>query len=231
MADDGLATDPAAFWNRRHDLSIAPITDEDVRQRAVGRGRHLVLLARVTDDAVLSRIEPILNRLDGFDCFAAQPTRNLHITVKVLGNVVENPQSEVEFAPREETELVEKLGSALDGAAPFTVEVPRLNLFPDVVYAEVADDGRFATLNHRVCSITGVPVRERDRTGFVPHLTLGHFTRREGYERLLQYLEENRSLDLPPVPVSDLELVALDFSDERFPPYETVRTYSLSGPA
>jgi 2'-5' RNA ligase len=229
MADDGLASDPATFWKQRHELSPSPITEEDVRQRAVGRGRHLVLLAHITDDAVLSRIAPALNRLDEFGCFAAAPTRYLHVTVKVLGDVVENPQDEAEFAPEEETELVEKLGSALDGAAPFTVEVPRLNLFPDVVYAEVADEGRFAALNHRVCSIDGVPVRERDRD-FIPHLTLGHFTRRNGYERLCQYLERNRSLDLPPIPVSDLELVALDFSDGRFPPYETVRTYDLSGP-
>ncbi|QLD86354.1 2'-5' RNA ligase family protein [Natronomonas halophila] len=230
MADDGLASNPATFWNRRHELSLAPITDEDVRQRAGGRGRHLVLLARITDDTVRSRVEPILKRLDGFDCFAAQPTRNLHITVKVLGNVVENPQDEAEFAPEEEAELVAKLDDALEEATSFAVDIPRLNLFPDVVYAEVADDGRFAALNHRVCSIAGVPVRERDRTGFIPHLTLGHFTRRDGYERLLQYLERNRSLDLPPRPVSELELVALDFSDGRFPPYETVRTYDLSEP-
>jgi 2'-5' RNA ligase len=227
MADDGLAADPAAFWKQRHDLSLSPITEEEIHQRAGGRRRHLVLLANITDDAVLSRIDPLLNRLDEFECFAAAPTRYLHVTVKVVGDVVENPQDETEFAPREEAELVEEIDSALDGATPFTVEAPRLNLFPDVVYAEIADGGRFAELNRRVRSVPRVPVRDRDHE-FIPHLTLGHFTRVGGYDQLLRYLKRNRSLEVPSVNVSELELVALDFSEGRFPPYETVRTYDLS---
>ena len=69
---------------------------------------------------------------------------------------------------------------------------------------------------------------ERDRDGFIPHLTLGHFTQRDGYEQLLQYLETHRSLNVPAMTVDELELVALDYSDGRFPPYETLETYTLS---
>lgn len=228
MSDDAMASDETEFWERRRDLTVEPTTAADVERRAVGRTRHLVLLARFTDEAVVAGVDPVLERLGEFDCFASQPARNLHVTVKVLGNVVEEPDGDHEFSAGDERRLVASLRSALDSAGAFTVEIPRLDLFPDVVYAEVADDDRFADLNRRVCTLDGVPARERDGEGFVPHLTLGHFTRREGYDRILGYLEQNRSLDLPSVAVDELELVALDFSEGRFPPYETVATYDLS---
>lgn len=228
MSDDAMASDETEFWERRRDLTLAPTTEADVERRAVGRTRHLVLLAHLTDEDIVARFAPILERLGEFDCFAPEPARNLHVTVKVLGNVVEEPDDVYEFSDRDERRLAASLRSALDSAEAFTVDFPRFNLFPGVVYAEVADDGRFAGVNRLVCELADVPVRERDEAGFVPHLTLGHFTQRDGYERLLRYLEENRSLDVPSVAIDELELVALDFSDGRFPPYETVAAYDLS---
>lgn len=150
-----------------------------MKQRAIGRSRHLVLLARITDEDVVSRFEPVLEQFGDFKCFASEPARNLHFSVKVLGNVVEDPNGEGEFSTQDERELVSSLQSALSDATAFTVDFPRLNLFPRVVYSEVADNGRLMELNQSVCDVPGVPVWGRDRDGFIPHLTLGHFTQRK----------------------------------------------------
>lgn len=229
MSDDSTASDETEFWERRQDLSVSPMKKEDLKQRAIGRSRHLVLLARITDEDVVSRFQPVLEQLDEFECFASEPARNLHATVKVLGNVVEDPNGEGQFSTQDEHELVSSLQSALSDATAFTVDFPRLNLFPSVVYAEITDNGRFMELNQSVCDIQGVPVWNRDEDGFIPHLTLGHFTQQNGYDRLLQYLEKNRSLAVPSTSIRELTLVALDLSEGRFPSYETVATYNLSG--
>lgn len=227
MSDD-VATDQSEFWDRRRDLTVSPTTEEDVRQRAIGRARHLVLLAHITDQTVLSCFERILERLDTFDCFTSAPTRDLHITAKVFGNVVDTPKEKNEFSTEDEQQLAESLDATLGSATPFAVNFPRLNLFPTVVYAEVDDDDQFGTLNRRVCNIDNVPVWGRDRDGFIPHLSLGHFIQQDGYKQLLQYLGDNRSLDIPSTAIEELKFVALDLSKGRFPPYETIETYSLS---
>lgn len=227
MSNDPVAADESEFWERRHDLSPSPITDQDIEQRGIGRDRHLVLLAHLHDSDLITSVKPLLKRLGQFECFEPIPEENLHITVKVFGNVVEDPSSEDEFSPAEERDLAAALESELDDCSPFEVEFPRFNLFPDTVYAEVDDDGRFRRLNRRVCELSNVPVWDRDRDGFIPHLSLGHFTQRGGYDQLIEYLETNRRLDLPPIGIDQVEFVALNLSEGRFPPYETIQTYPL----
>lgn len=228
MTDDTVASNETEFWERRHDLTLSPITEKDIEQRAIGRIRHVVLLAHITDETIVSRFGSILKRLGDFNCIAPIRTTNLHITGKVFGNVVEEPNGEGEFSKQDERELATSLQSALCKTIPFTASFPRFNIFPGVVYAEVVDDGHFATVNHRVCERSDTPVWNRDRGGFIPHLTLGHIIQRSGYEHLLQYLERNRSLAIPSTTIEELKLVALDLSDGRFPQYETIEIYDLS---
>lgn len=225
MSDEALAADESEFWERRHDLSLSPITQEDVEQRGIGRDRHLVLLAHLHDSDLIPSVRPLLERLGEFECFEPIMPGNLHVTIKVLGNVVEHPSGEAEFSLAEERNLATALGSALDDLSPFDIGFPRYNLFPTTVYAEVDDDGRFRELNQRVCELSGIPVFDRDRDGFIPHLTLGQFTQQSGSERLIDYVETNRRLDLPTTRIEQVEFVALDLSEGRFPPYETIQAY------
>ncbi|WP_049899787.1 2'-5' RNA ligase family protein [Halococcus agarilyticus] len=224
--DESVVNDPAEFWERRYDLTPRTTTTADIENRATNGGRHLVLVADVTDETVVSQFEPALTALERFDCIAAVPPSYLHVTVKVVGNVVENPQSDAAFTEENEDQIIEDTRSAFDGFEPFTVAFPRYNLFPGVVYAEVDDDGRFAELNRRVCDVPDVETWDRDGEGFVPHATLGQFIDTDGYGRLLDYLETNRAVRAGPLDVSAIELVAIDLA-ERFPAFETVERFDL----
>lgn len=224
--DESVANDPAEFWKQRHDLTPRTTTAADIEDRAANGGRHLVLVADITDETVVSQFEPVLTALERFDCIAAVPPSYLHVTVKVVGNVVENPKNDAEFTEEGEGRIVEAVRSAIAGVEPFTVTFPRLNLFPTTVYAEVADGGRFAELNRRVCDVPDVEAWDRDGEGFVPHATLGQFIDTDGYERLLDYLEANRAVRAGPLDVSAIELVAIDLA-ERFPAFETVERFDL----
>lgn len=229
MPDENVATDESEFWERRNNLSLSPITPEDVAQWGTGRSRHLVLLAHLTEDNVVDAFRPLLNRLGDFDCFEPTPARNLHITVKVFGNVVEEPSAKADFSPEDEQELATSLETVFDEVSAFPVRFPQFNLFPGVVYAEVDDGGRFGELNQRVCELSSVPVWNRDKEGFIPHVSLGHFIQQAGYGSLVEYLENNRHLELPMATINEIEFVGLNLSEGRFPPYETIETYPLSG--
>jgi 2'-5' RNA ligase len=226
MVEEPLVENETEFWERRHDLTPQTTTDADIRERAANGRRHLVLLANITDGTVLSQFESALTALERFDCIAPVPLRYLHVTVKVVGNVVEKPESEAELTSKQEERIIESARSAFANIEPFTVEFPQFNLFPSVVYAEVRDGGRFSELNRRACNIPDIPVWNRDGERFIPHVTLGQFTHGEEYEQLLSHLEANRRIVINPIEVSGIELVSLDLA-ERFPAFETLETFDL----
>jgi 2'-5' RNA ligase len=226
MTEESLAEGPTEFWERRHELTPQATTDTDIEERAENGGRHLVILADIADEDILSQFESELSGLDRFDCIAAVPLQYVHVTVKVMGNVVSEPRNEADLIAEDEGRIVAAAGSVFSDIEPFTVDFPQLNLFPTTVYAEVADDGRFSELNRRICDVPEIPVRNRDGQGFIPHATLGQFVSDREYKRLIEYIEANRHIDIGPIEVSEIELVALDLTT-RFPAFETVETFDL----
>lgn len=220
MTDDFIAEDTSEFWKKRHDLSPNPIRKSAVQDRE--SGRHLVFLVDVTDE-ILSQFEPMTVALEEFDCLDVWPLEYLHITVKVVGTIG-TPESELVSA--DEQRFIDAGHSVFDDINSFTVRFPKLNLFPSVVYAEVADNSRFALLNDRICDISEMPVYDRDRHGFIPHMTLARFTQEEGYESVVEYLERSRHLEIDPIEISTIQLCALD-PTEWYPSFETIETFNL----
>lgn len=222
MTEDFIAEDPSEFWEKRHELSLHPITKSAVRDRE--SGRHLVFLVDIDDDVVLSQFEPVSTALDKFDCLDSWPLEYLHVTVKVVGTLADNPEEGLTAA--DEQRFVETAYSVFGEVEPFSVTFPRLNLFPSVVYAEVEDGGRFAAVNERICKIQEMPVYDRDRNRFIPHVALARFTQEEGYEDVVEYLERTRSLSINSIEISEIQLCALDPS-EWYPSFETIETFDL----
>ncbi|WP_232687552.1 2'-5' RNA ligase family protein [Halobacterium zhouii] len=208
------------FWRERDGMTLETTTDADVEERDVDR--HLVFLARVTDDAVQESLRPTLDDLSGFDCLATVPERYLHVTVTLAGNV----GSDRRFSPADEERIAADAREAFAGVDSFEVSFPRLDLFPSVVFAAVADGGAFADLNDRACGIDGVEVHDRDE-GFVPHATLAQFRSDQEYDELLSWLEDDRTLSAPSMRVTEVELIAVA-KNSRFPRFETVERYPLA---
>lgn len=220
MSDDFIAEDPSEFWKKRHESSPSPIRKAAVQDREPGR--HLVFLVDITEE-ILSQFESMTVALEEFDCLDAWPLEYLHITVKVVGTIG-TPGSEL--VPTDEQRFIDAGHSVFDDINPFTVKFPKLNLFPSVVYAEVMDNSRFTSLNDRICDISGMPVYDRDRDGFIPHMALARFTQEEGYESVVTFLEQSRHLEISPVEISTIQLCALD-STEWYPSFETIEIFDL----
>ena len=209
----------SGFWDDRRGMLLETTTASDVAERDVDR--HLVFLARVADDDLRAALRPTLDALSGFDCLAVVPERYLHVTVTLAGNV----GPERQLSESDEKRIATDARDAFSGVDPFEISLPRLNIFPTVVFAEVEDGGAFAALNDRACAIDGIERHDRDED-FVPHATLAQFRSERDYDGLADWLEENRTLPVPPLRVAELELVAVTL-DERFPRFETVARYPL----
>ncbi len=218
MHDDGMASDVDEYWDRRRE--IVPSTQRSV---ATDGDRRLALLADVTDGAIVDRYERLADRLDEFPCLRPTPATELHLTAKVFDRRTRAPDTE---APP--VERVDRLvRDALKNVDPFAVEFPRLNLFPDTVYAEVEDDGVLSAVNEALCARVETLTVDRDADQFLPHLTLGYFTGDEEYDRLVDFLETNRDLTFPATTVTEFHLAEYDATAEWSETTTPVETYRL----
>jgi 2'-5' RNA ligase len=220
MHDEEMASDATEFWERRTDIS--PSTDAG---RSV-EGYWLALLADITDPDVLAGCERISDALDRFECFDSSQSSVLHITVKLFDAMIDPSTTGVE----DPSPVVRRVDTAVSNVVaeyePFEVELTRFNLFPDVVYGQIADDGQLSRLNRKICDHSGIATLDRDRDNFIPHLTFGYFRNDSDYGALVDFLEANRELDIPTIPVEELALVAYEVGG-RPPTYNQLETYEL----
>lgn len=216
MHDEEMASDPSEFWARRRTLSPSPV------QRAVADGdRRLSVLADVSGSAVRTQSLPLLDQLNEFSCLRVTPPDDLHLTAKLFNA----GRSSTE---RLDTDHVRQLiGQIAADTTSFEVEFPRLNLFPDTVYAEADGDGALTELNRLFCQAAETTDTDRDCEAFIPHLTLGYFTDNEDYDELIDYMEANRDPGLPTLTVDELALVSFDTTNDRHTVAETIDTYAL----
>lgn len=220
MHDEEMASTPSEFWQQREELVPSMDTAEEVDDY------RLVLLADIDDPDVLSWYEGILDALDRFACLDTVSPETLHFTVKLFDVAVSPSTTAVDDQPSTLGHVTEIAAEAATRVDPFKAEVTQFNLFPDVVYGEVADDGQFAALNQTICDHTQVRTLDRDGTEFIPHLTFGYFTGDEDYDALIEFIETNRELQCPAMPIDEIHLVAYEVGG-RPPTYNRINTYEL----
>lgn len=163
------------------------------------------------------------------DAAIVAPQSYYHVTVTIAGNLVE-PGAESgpgEFDPDSLKQLRADAKETLaeTECEPFEASLPRLNLFPTVVFCEVEDGGTLSTLNTELCDVPGVTEHDRD-DDYVPHVTLGHFVQTDIGE-LLKTIEQNRSVDSPPLGIDSVELIGMEF-DQQYPERRTIERFPLS---
>jgi 2'-5' RNA ligase len=216
MHDNEMASDASEYWDRRREITPSP------ERRFVADGdSQLALIVDVSDSPVAEAYGRLRDDLDDFDCVRPTPRAGLHLTVKLFSRTT----AADEPAPTDDVDDAVHDIAAEHG--PFEAAFPRLNVFPDTVYAETETDGVLSALNTALCERTWAATSSRDAGQFVPHLTLGYLTSAEGYDRLVDFLERRRDLSFPTATVDELSLVAYDGASNWRSAATTIRTYSL----
>lgn len=251
MHDDWMASSPAEYWERRREITPSP------QRLAVADGdRRLALVVPVTEDAVRARYGRLRERIDDFECVLPAPPSELHLTVKTFDRVRgqdspsadglgESVDADHDTGTERETDTATDPGpdgqavTTVDGLKQlvretvgsfdsFDVTFPRLNLFPDTVYAEADAGGALSAMNRALCEREETRVTDRDVRQYVPHLTVGRFTGASDYDGLVDFLEDNRALSFPPVTVSEVALVEREVTADWQSGTATLQRYSLS---
>ncbi|MFB6255465.1 MAG: 2'-5' RNA ligase family protein [Haloplanus sp.] len=221
MHGDRMASDPTEYWERRRELTPSPnppiVADGDQR---------LALLIDLAESRVASAYDRLHGRLSEFQCLTPTPSDELHLTVKLFDHTPTAATGR-NSSRVSATQIADSVTEIVDDRDPFTVEFPRLNLFPDTVYAEVDDGGALAELNRALCARPWTATSDRDGQQFIPHLTLGYFAGTEEYDRLLTFLEGNRDPRLPAMTVEEIAIVAYDLTSNWGSAATTLQTYSL----
>ena len=221
MHQDRMASHPDEYWELRRELTPSPdppvVADGDQR---------LAVLIDLADSQAASAYRRLRTRLSEFTCLESTPADELHLTVKLFDHAPTAATREGSTAVSA-AQIADAIAGIVDGHEPFEAGFPRLNLFPDTVYAEVDDGGMLAELNRALCDQPWATATDRDGQQFIPHLTLGYFAGSEEYDRLITFLEDHRDPGLPTVTVDELAVVAYDLTSNWGSATRTLQTFSL----
>jgi RNA 2',3'-cyclic 3'-phosphodiesterase len=198
----------------------AEVWERFVRERRLEFGGHTdpgwgeghalsaSLMIPVEASRFRKRLEPLRDALRPFPFLSLHPDHFMHITLLLLGFLVEEPEEEGEVSPERLGEIEASARRALLGFPAFTIRLANLNAFPDAAFVEVYDDGILDLLRETLC----VSCALKKPSG-PPHLTLAYFQAPDGTsapEGLIATIARYRDWDVGELAVEGVEMTLLD---------------------
>lgn len=225
MVRPGMRDEFGGYWPGRHEMTVEPrcgwsATPDRVRE-------HLVFTVEPRGE-VRRALTAAAAPLRGSTVAAAAPPHYYHVTVSAVGAHVDPGTSRGphELEPADLDRLRRRAAGAVDrsGVDPFEARLPRINVFPRVVFCEVHADERLGRLSDTLCTLDRVRCRDPG-LDFVPHVTLGHFVDTD-VGGLLDALAADRTVRAPPLSVDAVELTGMCY-DGDYPDRRTVARFPL----
>lgn len=215
----------AGYWGRKRRLDPV-VTDAETRAAwADGRHRYRSFVVKLSG-APASTLADLAESVGGFDCVHPAPEESLHVAVKPLGFVVDDPAEPEEVDSETAESIADAAADVFADEQPFEAELSRVNVFPRSVFAEVDAGGRLERIHRDLLAIPNMPALPGDGDNYTPHVTLGEFRSTSDFEYFVEWLEDNRDIDTDPIEVDAFSLVETD-PTTSFPSLETIRTYDL----
>ena len=171
-------------------------------------------------------LEPLRDALRPFPFVSLHPNHFMHITLLLLGFLVEEPREEDEVSCERLKEIEAGARRALSGFPAFTVRLANLNAFPGAAFVEVHDDGMLDRLREVLCASCGL-----EKPSGPPHLTLAYFQAADGTstpEGLISAIARYREWDVGQLSVESVEMTVLDLRLD-YPEPETLAQMPLGG--
>jgi 2'-5' RNA ligase len=172
------------------------------------------------------RLEPVREALAPFPFVSLHPDHFMHITLLVLGFLVEEPKDKGELSHRRLTDFAERAREDLAHFPSFRVRLANLNAFPSAVFIEAHSGGKLEELQNLLSLECGM----KRPTG-PPHLTLAYFHTPDGSpapEPLVSTIERFRDWPVGEVWVDRVDLTLLDLRG-TYPEPQSVAKMPLVG--
>jgi 2'-5' RNA ligase len=173
-----------------------------------GHGLSASLMIPVEVSRFRERLEPLRDALRPLPFVSLHPDHFMHITLLLVGFLVEEPEEGGEVSGERLAEIEASARRVLSGFPAFTVWLGNLNAFPGAAFVEVHDGGTLSRLRDALregCELKSPPGP--------PHLTLAYFHAPDGTpvpEELISAIERYRSWEVGQFAVESVEMTILD---------------------
>lgn len=158
------------------------------------------------------RLEPLREVLRPFPFVSLHPDHFMHITLILLGFLVDEPENDSEIS-RERLQEIEDLATAALSSVPaFTVKLANLNAFPGAAFIEAHDKGMFDRLRDALSVSCGLK-----KPSGPPHLTLAYLQAPDGTdapEELVSAIARYRDWPIGEITVDNVEMTMLDLGSD-----------------
>ncbi len=156
------------------------------------------------------RIEPLREALRPFPFVSLHPDHFMHITLILLGFMVDEPEVKEEVSRERLQEIEERARVTLSDFPAFTVRFANLNAFPGAAFIEAHDGGMLDEL--RTALSVGCGLK---KPAGPPHLTLAYFQAPDGTQtpqELISTIARYRDYPIGEITVDNVELTLLYLS-------------------
>jgi 2'-5' RNA ligase len=191
-----------------------------------GHALSASLMVPVEARRLRDRLEPLRDALRPFPFVSLHPDHFMHLTLILLGFLVERPTEKDEVSRERLEEIEADARDALAAFPAFTARLANLNAFPGAAFVEVHDGGMLDGLRDALSLGCGLA-----RPQGAPHLTLAYFQAPDGTpapEALISAVERYRDWPVGEIPVEGVEMTLLDLRTD-YPEPETVARIPLGG--
>ena len=165
------------------------------------------------------RLEPLREALRPFPFVSVHSDHFMHITLVLLGFLVDEPREEDEISRERLREIENDARIVLSDVPHFTVTLANLNAFPGAAFIEAHDGGQLDRLRDALCAGCGLK-----KPPGPPHLTVAYFQAPDGTdapEELISTIARYRDWPIGEILVEHVELTLLDLRSE-YPEPETL---------
>jgi RNA 2',3'-cyclic 3'-phosphodiesterase len=165
------------------------------------------------------RLGPLREALRPFPFVSLHPDHFMHVTLVLLGFLVDEPREEDEISRERLREIENDARIVLSDVPHFTVTLANLNAFPGAAFIEAHDGGKLDNLRDALCAGCGLK-----KPPGPPHLTIAYFQAPDGTdapEELISTIARYRDWPIGEILVEHVELTLLDLRSE-YPEPETL---------
>ncbi len=169
-------------------------------------------------------LEPLRDALRPFPFVSLHPDHFMHITLLLLGFLVEEPREDDEVSRERLGRIEADAREALADFPAFTVGLANLNAFPGAAFVEAHDGGMLDALREALALGCGL-----QRPKGPPHLTLAYFQAPDGTPapgELISAIARYRDWDVGQLAVENVEMTVLDLRRD-YPEPETLAEIPL----
>ncbi len=218
MEEYGLAW---ARFTRGRRLEFGGHTDPDWQE---GHNLSASLVVPIEASRFHGRLAPLREALRPFPFVSLHPDRFMHITLILLGFLVDEPGDETEISRERLREIEDRAIVALSDFPAFAVRLANLNAFPGAAFVEAHDGGML----DRLRDVLSVSCDLKKPSG-PPHLTIAYFQAPDGTdapEELVSAIARYRDWPIGEITVDNLEMTLLDLGS-GYPESETLARIPL----